>query len=303
MKKTLVVLALIFLALSTIYPQSKQKKADVYLCRNDGQNIIIDENCAFTDSSGANENKYNSIESLVAKYIGEQKRGEPYFFKDYQKWMVDFTKMKMEEEYYVSTQKNVYKGKVSGYKLWNNDPAGYDFSPVLKLNTELAQDTTDDNKNIYVCSKYKNISKIITKEIKDKELIKKLTAFLDKYTSDLVVDTELTTDEPPEIKVIEANFLNSDKKEYVVSYCKRIAFDKYASGIFIVSEIGKVAYPVIEFSTEFTYFKLLGVVDYDGDGQFEVLCESGYYEGIGYELYKKNGNKYDIITCGFYWGV
>ncbi|MCX6164160.1 MAG: hypothetical protein NTU73_04755, partial [Ignavibacteriae bacterium] len=223
----------------------------------------------------------------------------------YQNKLEGFTKLKTGSEFYVSTYNKVFKSKIYGYQLWDNVPMGYEFNPVLENVSSLSEDTSDYNRNIFICSKHSNMSKIDYNSIDDERTIEKVTAFLKEYESKIEYDNENETiDDPAEIKVFEANYLNSDKKEYAVSYRKRIAFDKYASGIYIVNEIGKIARTVVEFKSEFNYYMLLGVVDYNGDGQYELLGESGYYEGIGYELYKINDDgKYEVIAAGFYWGV
>jgi hypothetical protein len=305
MKNLIVALFLVFILVfaSEGFSQPKQKKVDVYFCKHDGKNIIIDENASFLDSNYDWNAREKSIESLVKEYIGKN-RDNDYFFNEQKKWMKDFTGINFGEEFYVSTSFKVLKGKITGYKLWNNEPMGYDFNPVINLNTAISEDTINYYNNIFICSKYKDISIINNQSIEDKDVFKKVTAFLDEYEKELVIDTNIGPIEPAEIKVFQANFLNTDRNEYAVSYRKRIAFDKYASGIFVVNDIGKVARTVVEFASEFNYYQLLGVVDYNGDGQYELLGESGYYEGIGYELYKiNNDGKYEIIASGFYWGV
>lgn len=304
MKNLIIFILLIisFIEITEAFSQPKKKKVDVYLCKNDKKSIIIDENYSFIDSNYIWDERVKSMESLVKEYIGKN-RDNDYYFTEYKKWQKDFTGINMGEEFYVSTPSEVYKGKITGYKLWNNEPMGYEFSPVIGIKKSIKEDTINYDNNIFICSKYKDISIINNKSIDDKEIFKKITAFLDEYTKKIVIDTETGVDESAEISVFEANFLNTDKKEYAVSYRKRIAFDRYASGIFIVNEIGKVAYNVVEFASEFNYYKLIGVVDYNGDGQYELLGESGYYEGLGYDLYQLKGDKYEVIASGFYWGV
>lgn len=304
MKNLIIFILLIisFIEITDAFSQPKKKKVDVYLCKNDKKSIIIDENYTFIDSNYIWDERVKSMESLVKEYIGKN-RDNDYYFTGYKKWQKDFTGINLGEEFYVSTSCEVYKGKITGYKLWNNEPMGYEFSPVIGIKKSIEEDTINYDNNILICSKYKDISIINNKSIDDKEIFKKITAFLDEYTKKIVIDPETGVDEPAEINVFEANFLNTDKKEYAVSYRKRIAFDKYASGIFIVNDIGKVAYTVVEFASEFNYYKLIGVVDYNGDGQYELLGESGYYEGLGYDLYQLKGDKYEVIASGFYWGV
>lgn len=303
--KKIIVFVILFSVLSGIniaFSQINFKKADVFLCKHDGKDIILDQSFTFFDSNFNYENWNSSIESLVKKYMGN-KTDKPYYFNKKEKWQKKFTEIKIGEEFYIATPMTTFKSEVIGYKLWNNEPMGYDFNPYLE-NVESVKEDTVNYDNIFICSKYKDVSTIMTKCVDDKEEFKKVTAFLDEYTKNIVVDPEIGTDDPAEIKVFKANFMNSDRNEYAVSYRKRISFDKFASGIFIVNDIGKVAKTVVDFATEFNYFNLLGVVDCNGDGQYELLGESGYYEGNGYELYKINEEgKYEVIASGFYWGV
>lgn len=303
MKKLFAVTLFVLICFISAYPQN-QNNEDVYFCRIDKDKIILDESYKFLDSNISFEEKTNGIEKLVNKYIGKNVNEGKYYFNKYTDNLSSFTKLKTGSEFYVSTYNKIFKSKVIGYQLFDNVPMGYELSPVLENKASIKEDTAEYNNNIFICSKHSDMSKIDYKGLDDKETFKKITAFLKEFESKIVYDKDSETiDDPAEIKVFEANFLNSDRKEYAVSYRKRVAFDKYASGIYIVNEIGKIARTVVEFKTEFNYYMLLGVIDYNGDGQYELLSESGYYEGIGYELYKLNKGEYEIIASGFYWGV
>jgi len=303
MKKTIVIFLIVFAA-SLSYSQDKVK-SDVFFCRMDKDKILMDENPTSDNPNYDFEERYKKIETLVNKYIGKNKQDEKYYFNKYISTFDGLTRMKIGDEFYISTHNKVFKSEITGYQLYDNVPIGYELNPVLDNRAKLKEDTVDYNKNLMICTKYKNASKINYETVKDKDVVAKVTAFLKEYEAGIVYDKDIyeTADDPAEISVFEANFLNSDKKEYAVSYRKRIAFDKYASGIFIVSEIGTIAKTVVEFKTEFNYYMLLGTVDYNGDGQYELVSESGYYEGIGYDLYQDNNGVFELIATGFYWGV
>jgi len=305
MKKSFAVIVLLLFALTAKLFSQDYVKGDVFFCRVEKDKIIMDENPAQDNPNYNFEERYNKIESLVNKYIGKNKQEEKYYFNKYQSSFDGLTRMKIGDEFYVSSCKKVFKSSVSGYQLYDNVPMGYELSPLLDNRANLKEDTTDFNNNLMICTKQKNASKINYKTVSDKDIVAKVTAFLKEYEATIVYDKEsiAAEEDTAEIKVFEANFLNTDKKEYAVSYKKRIAFDKYASGIYIVNEIGKVAKTVVEFKSEFNYYTLLGTVDYDGDGVFELVSESGYYEGIGYDLYQINNGTFYLIATGFYWGV
>ena len=92
MKNLIVALFLVFILVfvSEVFSQAKQKKVDVYFCKHDGKNIIIDENASFLDSNYDWNAREKSIESLVKEYIGKN-RDNDYFFNEQKKWMKDFT--------------------------------------------------------------------------------------------------------------------------------------------------------------------------------------------------------------------
>ncbi|MBI5401891.1 MAG: hypothetical protein HY959_00685 [Ignavibacteriae bacterium] len=305
MKKTSVIFLIAFIIASSLSYSQDKVKSDVFFCRMDKDKILMDENPSSDNPNYNFEERYKKIETLVNKYIGKDKQDEKYYFNKYISTFDGLTGMKMGDVFYVSTHNKVFKSEIKGYQLYDNVPIGYELNPVLDNRANLTEDTVDYNNNIMICSKHKNISKINYKTVSDKEVVAKVTAFLKEYEEKIEYGEDIyeTVDDQAEIKVFEANFLNSDKKEYAVSYRKRVAFDKYASGIFIVSEIGKIAKTVVEFKTEFNYYMLLGTVDYNGDGQYELVSESGYYEGIGYDLYQNNNGVFELIATGFYWGV
>jgi hypothetical protein len=301
MKNLIAVLlfALIFTFTSGIYAQQKQYR-DVYMCNYVDNKIMIDENLYAQDTNIKYEDNNESCNSLAEKYIGKNKEGT-YFFDKYQKSFSNLTKLKIGDEFYVSTANSVFKSKIIGYQLWLNQPMGYEFNPVLENSGSIKTDTANYDKNIFICSKYSNISKVNYECVKDSAVIKKVTKFLEEYTKNITVD--LGDESQPITKVFFGNFLNTDRNEYAVSYQGRISFEKFVSGVFIVNDIGKVAKIVVKFNTDNTYSNLLGIVDYNGDGQYELIIESGYYEGCGYELDKLIDGKYEAIAAGFYWGA
>jgi|WetSurMetagenome_2_1015567.scaffolds.fasta_scaffold127437_2 hypothetical protein len=301
MKNLIAVLlfALIFTLTSGIYAQQKQYR-DVYMCNYVDNKIMIDENLYAQDTNIKYEDNSENCNSLAEKYIGKDKTGS-HFFYEYQKSFSNLTRLKIGDEFYVSTANGVFKSKIIGYQLWFNGAVGYEFNPVLENTGKIKEDTNNYDKNIFICSKYKKMSKVKYDCITDNAIIKSVTNFLKDYTKNITVD--LGDESQPVTKVIEGNFLNTDRKEYAVSYQGRISFEKFVSGVFIVNELGKVAKTVVKFNTDNTYSNLLGIVDYNGDGQYELIIESGYYEGCGYELDKLIDDKYEAIAAGFYWGA
>jgi hypothetical protein len=286
-----------------VYSQPKHKNVDVYFCRHDGENIIIDENYTFIDSNYVFEVRNKSMETLVKEHkkeIDNSKQGS-CLFSAYEDWQKDFTGIKLGEEFYVSTPFKVFKSDIYGYKLSDCEPNGYDFNPVLNNTVSIQEDTIDYERNYFICSKYSKMSRINYDCITDKTVIKNVTGFLKEYTKNVKVD--LGDETKPVTKVFEGNFLNSGEKEYAVSYQGRVTFETFVSGVFIVNDKGKVEKTVIKFRIDPGYLNLLGIVDYNGDGQFELIIESGYYEGSGCELYKLNDGKYEMIASGFYWGA
>jgi hypothetical protein len=70
-----------------------------------------------------------------------------------------------------------------------------------------------------------------------------------------------------------------------------------------MNEDGKIKLKVSDLTKGFTYTKSIGIVDTDGDGMYEIIIESGYYEGAGFELLKYSNGEFIPIANGFNWGV
>lgn len=295
----LIICFILFVPVLSAYSQAKQYK-DVFICNFIEGKIIIDENLFDQFDQSEYDSNYTNCSKLAEKYFGKETSGSHYFDK-YLDAFAGLTKLKIGTEFYVSTSGKVFKSKVTGYLLWQNQPMGFQLNPVLENSIGFTEDTVDYIRNVFICSKHKNVSKIDYFGITGNSGFRTASAFLAEYDRKFV--QELGEEVPAEIKVYEANFLNSDKKEYAVSYQKRLTFESFGSGIFIVSEIGKIMKTIQEMKNDFSYYKLVGVVDYDGDGQYELFGENGYYEGSGYVIYKLINGKYEVIASGFFWGV
>ncbi|MBE0539219.1 MAG: hypothetical protein IH620_05855, partial [Ignavibacterium sp.] len=85
---------------------------------------------------------------------------------------------------------------------------------------------------------------------------------------------------------------------------KRLSFDTYASAVLIMDENGKVIQePSQLIKSDFMYLTALGTADYNNDGILELIIETGYYEGRGYELWKYTKDGHITIASGFNFGV
>jgi len=104
--------------------------------------------------------------------------------------------------------------------------------------------------------------------------------------------------------MLPGSYTSSGAKEYIAGYTKRQSFDNFAYYIIIVNDKGglvKVFADIVKDS--FTFETVIGVVDVNGDGIYEVLTEDGYYEGSGYNLHNLEGKEYKTIASGFFFGV
>jgi hypothetical protein len=53
----------------------------------------------------------------------------------------------------------------------------------------------------------------------------------------------------------------------------------------------------------FDYRSVIGVADINNDGKEEILTEWGYFEGLGSEIYKFDGENFVKIADGFFYGL
>lgn len=290
----------IFSIISCIYAQTQE----VYICmifKGDDQfkdGIYIDENLNIDYTL-----REERLKDFAFKKSGKEWLEGQLTFNKYFKEFSDYTKLKIGNEFYLCFQDKVIQTNISFYSVWCQPYSGYELHPAFELPPNVSIPVKDYEKNIIICTNNSKSSPLNYNYETDIMIEKMVNDALSKYTNNLPVK-EGIEDEPPRNKIIKGSFTSTGKTEYAVSVVKRRSFENFASGIFILDESGKIITEVVPFAeSDFYYNELNAIVDYDGDGIYEMLTENGYYEGRGYELWKYNGNKFEKITIGFYWGV
>ena len=169
---------------------------------------------------------------------------------------------------------------------------------------------------VVICSENTGISKFNTTKFvlnEDPALFKAVNALMIEKAKDIKIRDDssekekfdqVTSIDTSELVILPGSFTSAGAKEYIAGYTRRQSFDNFAYYIVIVNEKGeqvKVFADLVKDS--FTFETIIGVVDVNGDGIYEILTEDGYYEGSGYNLHKWSGKEYKVITSGFFFGV
>lgn len=252
---------------------------------------------------------YAYVRNIVKKYSTYNDTVKEYYIEGWKDEFSRFTDIKPGTKFYVSSSDNVMEAEVTGYYINLDDEiyGGVMFYPMAQYRGRVQ---LPDYK-VLVCSQNKKMGKITNKSIKDKDVIKaiksKVLSFVKGLTytdweGDKEINRKIKSIAKDEITIFRLNSGGQDQ-EYLVSYTKRLDFDNFASAIYIMDEDGNIKSKVSDLTKGFTYTKSIGIVDTDGDGMYEIIIESGYYEGAGYELLKYTKDGYIPIATGFNWGV
>lgn len=303
---------LLIVTIFTVYQNQifcQNKIPKIYLGQIDEEEksrILIDENIDLSEYGENFSSEYSK--KLINKYASNNSGS--YIFYNYYEDFKPMTNIRIGDEFFISFSDNVIKGKVIGYKVNYNLEDPNNFLPVLQ--TDLIFEYRSDSnyyKSIVLCSDENRISKIDYKT-SDELLVfsiakKAIYEHLSIQKSNIKYLKQYE-----EFDVFENKFIDS-KKEVLISYIERIEFSAphdfstgFTSAIFIVDNQGNILKKVKEFLyDDFNYNKVIGTVDIENDGKFEILIETGYYEGSGYELWGFKDNKFIKICEGFYYGV
>lgn len=285
---------------SQIFAQSNE----VYICMifkgdqlyKDG--IYIDENLEIDYMSRENELKNVSIKTSGKDIFDNQ-----LVFQKKLKEFSSFSKISLGAKFFISFPDKIIEEPVSYFSVTNTAYSGYELHAVMNIPASIYLPSTDFPRNVTVCSKYSNCSPINYENEKDNGVIEKIKNSLSKYTKNIKGFDEYINEEPDWV-IIKGSFTEPGSTEYAVSYVRRRSFESFASGIFIVNGDGTKVTEVIPFlESDFNYNKVIAVVDYNGDGIYELLTENGYYEGAGYQLWKYSSPSFIMLTTGFNWGV
>ena len=252
---------------------------------------------------------YTYVKDIVKKYSSYNDTVREYYIEGWEDEFSRFTDIKPGTKFYVSSDDNVMETEVTGYYINLDDEiyGGVMFYPMAQYRGRVQL----PDYNVLVCSQNKKIGKITDKSIKDKDVIKEIKSKVlslvkgltyTDWEGDKEVSHKIKSVGDDEITIFKLNSDGQDE-EYLVSYIKRLNFDNFASAIFIMDEDGNIKSKISDLTKGFTYTKSIGIVDTDGDGMYEIIIESGYYEGAGFELLKYTKDGYVPIANGFNWGV
>jgi hypothetical protein len=313
MKKLIAVSFLLLLCMS-IRAQEK-----VYFAKPiDSRGFIIEDHISSKNNIdfwgkpeyGMDYDKYTSyVRDIVKKYSSYNDSVREYYIEGWKDEFSHFTDIKPGARFYISSGDNVWEAEVNGYYINLDDEiyGGVMFYPIVDYKGRVKLPDYE----LVVCSHNKKISRIHNKGTADKNigntikskllpLVKGLT--YSDWEGDKEKKHKVKSIADDEIKIFKLNSAGEDD-EYLVSYTKRLNFDNYASAVFIMDEDGNITAKPSDLTSGFTYTKSIGIVDTDGDGMYEIIIESGYYEGAGYELWKYIKDGFISIANGFNWGV
>jgi len=262
--------------------------------------------------TGEGYEKYvNYCREVAQKYSKTMAKTNKYVFDNYEKEFEKLTNLKIGDKLFVSFSGGVFPGEVYKYAFDFEDEigAGNIFYPVLNIPSNQVIPSNE----IVVVSGYSNMSVIDRAGEKDRAVVDHfkdiLLPFLkDVVTIDYIDDKEIknkvTSIDDEEIIVFKGDFTGSNKVEYAVCYWKRLSFDKFASTIYIMDYSGEMLNKYFDLREgDFQYIRLAGIVDYNGNGIYELIIKDGYYEGGGTGLYELIDNEYKMVAYGFYFGV
>ena len=331
MKKFTAYLFLIYFFLSSIACTKINKESigsasdtghdTVYIGLTGDLGIYVEDHVTpklFTDffgwdtATGEGYEKYvNYCREVAQKYTRTMEKTNKFVFDDYEKEFEKLTNLKIGDKLFVSFSGGVFPGEVYKYVFDFEDEigAGNIFYPVLNIPTNQIIPSNE----IVVVSGYSNMSAIDRTGEKDRAVVDHFKDILlpmlkDVVAMDYIDDKEIknkvTSIDDEEIKVFKGDFTGSNKDEYAVCYWKQLSFDKFASAIFIMNYEGEILNKHFKLREgDFQYVRVAGIVDYNGDGIYELIIEDGYYEGGGTGLYELIDNDYKMIAYGFYFGV
>jgi hypothetical protein len=252
------------------------------------------------------DNYYKYIENIVKSNLPNYSDTVyEYQLNEYMPEIDKLTNIKIGDNFYITNEKGVYKTEVTAYNVNLNDQigGGVMFYPLLKA-------VENDEHEILLISKKSNIGKIIWSNVKDRNVINSIKkSVLAKIKHIKVIEGDdagktISLIKDDEIKILKGSFTKKGAEEYLVSWCKRIAFDSYACVTYLMDDGGSIIKTVFGLrEKEFYFTNASAVCDINGDNIDEIITEEGYYEGHGWAVWKFDGIEWIMVTSGFYFGV
>jgi len=291
----------------------------VYLGRYNRGRLLVEDNKTYEKNSLTwakdtidNYGKYmDYLKSIAVKYSSYKEEVFEYFFdKDLDEFK-KLTTLKKGDKFYIATKSGVIQSEVTGFFINLDDMVGSGVGFYAVAETGKTNFTDFE---IVICSKNSKMSKLNTNKRKDSsQTVTDIKDMILQQVKDIKVKDESSEKEKfipvssidtSELAVFIGSFTSPGALQYIAGYTKRQSFDNFAYYIIILNdraEIVKTFAALVKDS--FTYETVIGIVDVNGDGIYEILTEDGYYEGSGYNLHKFDGIGFNVVASGFFFGV
>jgi hypothetical protein len=293
----------------------------VYLGRFMNGKLIVEDNATYTkneftwakDSMECYDRYCGYLKTYAKKYNNYKEDKTEYVFDGYKDEFKKLTNLRIGDKLNISSAEGVFQTKITKYYMNFDDMVGSGvvfYAIAEPVNASLA------DYDIVICSDSPKISgfnrtKMILSD--DPALFKSVTTLFMNISKDIKVKDEssekekfdpVTSIDTSELVIFPGSFTSAGAKEYIAGYTKRQSFDNFAYYIIVVNEKGETVKVFAELIKDsFTFETIIGIVDENGDGIYEILTEDGYYEGSGYNLHKLEGKEFKAIVSGFFFGV
>jgi len=318
MRNILSLIILFFLLLNYAFSFNN----NVYIGISIGEKkILLQDHILANNESLWKENEYGSIYEDYMNYIEKFLIKKGYsladtgylYFNEYYPEFKKLTNIKIDEEFYISTSKGVYKGIVTSYCLIPSDT--YINGNIFYVVLEYKNDEQGEIDEPVVISKYENMSILNLKQLLDRNTVdnfkniiintltgKKVKIYDSEEDRDKLVAIDTFYEDS--FRFFKGHFTNKDEEQYIINFSQNITSEFYINTSFIADKDGNIVYKMISVKDkDYDYFVVKGIIDVDGDGLDEILADQGYYEGNGLYLYKFDGNDFIVIADGFVYGV
>lgn len=326
MKKfTIILCAAIFIMSGFLTARIKAESEKYYFALFNGKAVIAEDyekfkgletgfNTSPEDYGKGYDELGGDFTALVKKYSEYKEDVHEYYFNEYHDEFSRYSALTPGDILFVSSDKGVFAGEVSGYYINLDDMIGGGcvFYAVL----EMKQNIEFKEYEIMLCSGENNISRLDRTGGTDEKLRDKFKDYLmpllknvmiTDYSSEKPDSVKLKTLKADELIVFKGNFTGTNgagSGEYLVNVLVRNDFTAFTSLLYVMDENGKVIKELSPLAiNEFYFAALYAVVDLNGNGIQEIITNDGYYEGEAYNLFKFENGEFILITSGFLFGV
>ena len=296
------------------YHRQLNKESRAYLGMKINGNLLMEDDKNYAmDPDGYDR----MADSILSKYFLSHEKDERFFINRYEKGFENFTGFLPGDKMYISTPNEVIKSEIKKYcvdkEFYYN--GGIVFYPYFSLEVPSLKES-----EIFVCSPNPNMTEINEDFVSHKvhpEFMNKISEIVlallknikvesdSNYTGKLLPITKIDTDE---IKVLRGSFTAKGNKEYIVNYQSGGMYpaqgsDWYASIICIMNEKFECQRYIYKPAFRGYYTRLVGILDVDGDGIYEIIEKTGFWDGNSYSIIKLKGDSVEYIANAFGWGA